>query len=78
VTLSGYTETMRFLSICGGQATYIDVLTYECSLNNQIGAYDSWYNVHTLAFPEMAASLGVSVMAGDCPACTCFLFLIIR
>ncbi|KAJ7875481.1 hypothetical protein B0H14DRAFT_2715476 [Mycena olivaceomarginata] len=68
VTLSGYTETMRFLSICGGQATYIDVLTYECSLNNQIGAYDSWYNVHTLAFPQMAASLGVSVMAGDCPA----------
>jgi hypothetical protein len=69
---------MRFLSICGGQATYIDVLTYECSLDNQVGAYDSWYNVHTLAFPEMAASLGASVMAGDCPARTCFLFLMIR
>ncbi|KAJ7333325.1 hypothetical protein DFH08DRAFT_785680, partial [Mycena albidolilacea] len=66
VTLDGYTESMRFESICGGKATYIDVLTRVCS-DNQIEAYDLWYTLHMTTFQGMAVNLGAPVLAGDCP-----------
>ncbi|KAJ7210516.1 hypothetical protein GGX14DRAFT_363277 [Mycena pura] len=61
-----YAETFRFESICNGRATYIDVITYSC-IDNQVVAYNSWYTLHTTSFQAMAASLGATVMAGDCP-----------
>jgi hypothetical protein len=61
-----YNETMRFESICDGQATYIDVLTYTCSGTQKL-AYDFWYTLHQSTFAGLAASLGATVMAGDCP-----------
>ncbi|KAK7012810.1 hypothetical protein R3P38DRAFT_1556832 [Favolaschia claudopus] len=69
--LDGYVETMRFLSICGGKATYIDVITYYCHDSDeqqQIAAYDLLYTAHTLTFEKMAAGLGAPVFAGVCPA----------
>ncbi|KAJ7835758.1 hypothetical protein B0H14DRAFT_3706371 [Mycena olivaceomarginata] len=57
---------VRIQSICGGQATYIDVLTFSCS-DNQIANYDIWYTFHNSVFQEMAANLRAPVLAGDCP-----------
>ncbi|KAJ7918669.1 hypothetical protein B0H13DRAFT_2435201 [Mycena leptocephala] len=62
----GYAETMRFESICGGKATYIDLLSYMCS-NDQVAAYNLWYLDHMSTFEGMAANLGATVLAGDCP-----------
>ncbi|KAF7370291.1 hypothetical protein MSAN_00660400 [Mycena sanguinolenta] len=62
----GYTETMRFESICGGKATYIDVLTYTCS-NNQRLTYTAWSILHTSSFDGLAQSFGATILAGDCP-----------
>jgi len=66
VVLGRYTETNRFLSICGGKATYIDILTYTCSAN-QIATYDFWYTTHDAVFPPLAVTVGAPVLAGDCP-----------
>ncbi|KAJ7786768.1 hypothetical protein B0H14DRAFT_3163656 [Mycena olivaceomarginata] len=66
LTSYGYNEMFRFQSICGGHATYIDVLTFSCS-DNQIANYDIWYTFHNSVFQEMAANLGAPVLAGDCP-----------
>ncbi|KAK7024980.1 hypothetical protein R3P38DRAFT_2530144 [Favolaschia claudopus] len=71
VKYDGYVETMRFLSICGGKATYIDMVTYYChepSEQQQIATYDLWYTAHTLTFEKMAAGLGAPVFAGVCPS----------
>ncbi|KAF7349929.1 hypothetical protein MVEN_01293600 [Mycena venus] len=62
----GYTETMRIESICDGQATYIDLITYMCSDNQTLG-YSSWYNLHMVTFEVLAANVSALVMAGDCP-----------
>jgi hypothetical protein len=62
----GYAETMRFESICGGKATYIDLLSYMCS-NDQVAAYNLWYLDHMSTFEGMAANLGATVLAGDYP-----------
>ncbi|KAJ7698974.1 hypothetical protein B0H17DRAFT_1129519 [Mycena rosella] len=62
-----YTETTRFESICGGKATYIDIITYVCS-DDQIAAYNVWYTLHMSAFQGLAATLGATVLAGDCPS----------
>ncbi|KAJ6521222.1 hypothetical protein B0H19DRAFT_1277758 [Mycena capillaripes] len=49
-----------------GKATYIDVLTYLCS-DDQTAAYDLFYNIHTTGFQNLAAIIGMTVLAGDCP-----------
>ncbi|KAF7344222.1 hypothetical protein MVEN_01713000 [Mycena venus] len=66
LTTYGYNEMFRFQSICGGQATYIDVLTFSCS-NNQTLNYEIWDEFHNGAFPALAASLGAPALTGDCP-----------
>ncbi|KAF7335146.1 hypothetical protein MVEN_02265700 [Mycena venus] len=66
ITSYGYAETFLFQSICNGQATYIEVLTFSCS-NNQVNNYNLWYTFHNEVFPAMASSLGAPVLAGDCP-----------
>ncbi|KAJ7307012.1 hypothetical protein DFH08DRAFT_824281 [Mycena albidolilacea] len=60
-----YVETLRFESICGGTATYIDALTYTCS-DNPVAVYDAWYTDHMAGFPGLAAKVGAPVLAGDC------------
>ncbi|KAJ7022107.1 hypothetical protein C8F04DRAFT_229653 [Mycena alexandri] len=64
--LGAYAETMRFESICAGRGTYIDLITYACS-NDSITAYNLWHLEHVLIFPALAAEVGATVMAGDCP-----------
>ncbi|KAJ7828259.1 hypothetical protein B0H14DRAFT_3873374 [Mycena olivaceomarginata] len=71
VHFDGYAETMRLEGICNGRATYIDIISYLCS-NDSIAAYDIWYALHMYSFQGMAASLGATVMAGDCPSETYF------
>ncbi|KAJ7625590.1 hypothetical protein FB45DRAFT_1004974 [Roridomyces roridus] len=66
VHYSGCTETLRFESICGGQATYIDVLSHLCS-DDKLSAYDGWYRAHLFAFEGLAAELEARVFEGDCP-----------
>ncbi|KAJ7631408.1 hypothetical protein DFH06DRAFT_703293 [Mycena polygramma] len=66
VRFDSYTETMRSESICGGTATYIDIISHICS-NNQVVAYDLFYGLHMATFPGVFAGMGVTVMAGDCP-----------
>ncbi|KAJ6510549.1 hypothetical protein C8R45DRAFT_392018 [Mycena sanguinolenta] len=66
LAMYGYSETMRFESICGGKATYIDVITYVCS-DNQPSAYTVWSTLHTSTFDGLAATLGATILAGDCP-----------
>ncbi|KAJ7828206.1 hypothetical protein B0H14DRAFT_2516637 [Mycena olivaceomarginata] len=66
LTFGPYTETIRFESICGGRATFIDVLTYTCS-DNPIAIYDAWYTIHMSSFEGLAAKIGAPVLAGDCP-----------
>ncbi|KAF7356291.1 hypothetical protein MVEN_00961000 [Mycena venus] len=61
-----YAETMRFQSICDGEASYIDLLSYLCA-DDQIAAYNLWYMLHMSTFEGLAASLGATVLAGDCP-----------
>ncbi|KAF7375570.1 hypothetical protein MSAN_00445200 [Mycena sanguinolenta] len=65
VIVDGYSETMRFQSICGGKATYIDVLTYTC-VDNQPLMYTIWSMVHT-SFNGVAQTFGATILAGDCP-----------
>ncbi|KAF7370281.1 hypothetical protein MSAN_00659400 [Mycena sanguinolenta] len=62
----GYAETMRFESICGGMATYIDLLTYVCSSDHN-AAYQGWDVVHTRTFDAMATKIGAESLVGDCP-----------
>ncbi|KAJ7812807.1 hypothetical protein B0H14DRAFT_3879526 [Mycena olivaceomarginata] len=66
INFNGYAETMRFESICGGKATYIDIITYTCS-DHQTLAYSGWYTFHESVFPGLAATLRATIMAGDCP-----------
>ncbi|KAJ7310049.1 hypothetical protein DFH08DRAFT_757297 [Mycena albidolilacea] len=66
INFNGYAETMRFESICGGKATYIDIITYTCS-NHQTLAYSGWYTFHESVFPGLAATVRATIMAGDCP-----------
>ncbi|KAJ7117581.1 hypothetical protein C8R44DRAFT_791042 [Mycena epipterygia] len=61
-----YAETLRFMSICGGRATFIDVNTYLCS-DDQIAAHDVWYSTHMTTFKGLAVKVGATVLAGDCP-----------
>ncbi|KAF7356275.1 hypothetical protein MVEN_00959300 [Mycena venus] len=56
----GYAETMRLKSICNGQATYIDFITYLCS-NESTAAYDVWYTAHMFALQEVTAGLGAKI-----------------
>ncbi|KAJ6456105.1 hypothetical protein C8R45DRAFT_1187003 [Mycena sanguinolenta] len=67
LTMHSYSETIRFESICGGKATYIDVITYICS-DNQPLAYTVWSTLHTSTFDGLAATLGATILAGDCPS----------
>ncbi|KAJ7500774.1 hypothetical protein B0H11DRAFT_2189195 [Mycena galericulata] len=64
--LERYAETMRFESICGGKATHIDIVSYWCS-DKPIVAYNDWNTAHMIVFPQLAASLGASILPGDCP-----------
>ncbi|KAJ7509769.1 hypothetical protein B0H11DRAFT_1901158 [Mycena galericulata] len=66
IHFDGYAETMRFESICGGRATYIDLITYICS-EDQATAYDVWYTLHMVTFEGLAAKIGALVLPGDCP-----------
>ncbi|KAJ7022109.1 hypothetical protein C8F04DRAFT_245776 [Mycena alexandri] len=66
VRFSGYVEALRIQGICSGRATYIDVITYVCSADKVTG-YDWWYTAHEGVFPALAAKMGATVMAGDCP-----------
>ncbi|KAJ7289156.1 hypothetical protein C8J57DRAFT_1046480 [Mycena rebaudengoi] len=61
-----WSETHRYESICGGEATYIDVITYLCS-NLPRAAYDVWYRFHAATFDAMAAKVGAKIFTGDCP-----------
>jgi hypothetical protein len=61
-----WAETQRYESICGGEATYIDVITYLCS-NRPRAAYDLWYRIHDATFDAMSAKVGAKVFTGDCP-----------
>ncbi|KAJ7289155.1 hypothetical protein C8J57DRAFT_1627653 [Mycena rebaudengoi] len=61
-----WAETQRFESICGGEATYIDVITYLCS-DPPRAAYDLWYRFHDLTFNAISAEVGAKVFTGDCP-----------
>ncbi|KAF7370288.1 hypothetical protein MSAN_00660100 [Mycena sanguinolenta] len=72
LTLDGYSETMRFESICGGKATYIDVLTYVCS-DNQPLAYSAWSKLHTSTFDGLAMTFGATVLAGRLSSCVLIL-----
>ncbi|KAF7308290.1 hypothetical protein HMN09_00677000 [Mycena chlorophos] len=60
----GYTETMRLQSVCGGKATYIDLITWLCS-DDQV-ACDIWNAAHLVSFSGIAGSVGATVMPGDC------------
>ncbi|KAJ6570528.1 hypothetical protein DFH09DRAFT_1362658 [Mycena vulgaris] len=60
-----YVETIRFQSICGGKATYIDVISYLCS-DDQTAAYNLTYTDHMVYFETLAANIGATVLAGDC------------
>ncbi|KAJ7870519.1 hypothetical protein B0H13DRAFT_2061679, partial [Mycena leptocephala] len=62
-----YAETKRFESICSGEATYIDLITYLCS-DDQTAAYGLFYNVHMTTLQNLASTIGTTVLAGDCPA----------
>ncbi|KAJ6549036.1 hypothetical protein DFH09DRAFT_1039512 [Mycena vulgaris] len=64
--VASYAETKRFESICGGEATYIDLITYLCT-DDQPAAYGFFYNVHMTTFQNLAARIGTTVLAGDCP-----------
>ncbi|KAJ7625589.1 hypothetical protein FB45DRAFT_835856 [Roridomyces roridus] len=66
VDLEGYAETLRFRSICGGKATYMDIVTYFCS-RQRIAAYDIFYQGHLVSFPGIATEIGAPVFEGDCP-----------
>ncbi|KAJ7250353.1 hypothetical protein C8J57DRAFT_1667967 [Mycena rebaudengoi] len=66
IMFANYGETQRYQSICGGRATYIDVLTYMCS-DNPRAAYDLWYRVHQTTFDTLSARFGVNVFMGNCP-----------
>jgi hypothetical protein len=66
VYFHGYAETMRLDSICDGKGTYIDLITWVCA-DEQIAAYNIWYTAHASSFEGMAAGLGATVLAGDCP-----------
>jgi hypothetical protein len=61
-----YTETMRFESICGGQATYVDFLSYICSAD-QIATYTGWSELHVVSMQAIAGAIGAPILAGDCP-----------
>ncbi|KAF8186119.1 hypothetical protein K438DRAFT_1723285 [Mycena galopus ATCC 62051] len=65
-----YAETMRFESICGGQATYVDFISYICS-EDQIATYTGWSELHALSMQAIAGAIGASILAGDCPAAEC-------
>ncbi|KAJ7892646.1 hypothetical protein B0H13DRAFT_2665630 [Mycena leptocephala] len=62
-----YAETKRFESICSGEATYIDFITYLCT-DDQATAYGLFYNVHITTLQNLGATIGTTVLAGDCPA----------
>ncbi|KAJ7312757.1 hypothetical protein DFH08DRAFT_821917 [Mycena albidolilacea] len=62
----GYVEMMRFESICNGKAMYIDLISYLCT-SDSAAVYDLLSSFHMSAFQEMAACLGATVLAGDCP-----------
>ncbi|KAJ7289162.1 hypothetical protein C8J57DRAFT_1164966 [Mycena rebaudengoi] len=66
ITFYYFAETHRYESICGGKATYIDVITYACS-NRPRAAYDFWYRLHDTAFGAISAKVGAKVFTGDCP-----------
>lgn len=66
VDYEGYVETLRFMSICGGTATYIDAIAYVCS-RHRITGYSVWYQARVNTFPVLAADLGAPTFTGDCP-----------
>jgi hypothetical protein len=61
-----YAETMRFESICGGQATYVDFISYICS-KDQIATYTEWSELHVVSMQAIAGAIGAPILAGDCP-----------
>ncbi|KAJ6565926.1 hypothetical protein DFH09DRAFT_1278540 [Mycena vulgaris] len=65
--VASYAETKRFESICGGKATYIDLITYMCT-DNQITGYNAFYNTHMTTLENLASTIGSPVLAGDCEA----------
>ncbi|KAJ6534601.1 hypothetical protein DFH09DRAFT_1284116 [Mycena vulgaris] len=64
--LASYAETKRFESICGGRATYINLITYLCS-DDPPAAYSLFYTVHMETVQRLARTVGAKVLAGDCP-----------
>ncbi|KAF8195344.1 hypothetical protein K438DRAFT_1968653 [Mycena galopus ATCC 62051] len=61
-----YAETIRFESICGGQATYVDFISHVCS-KDQIATYTEWSNLHAVSIQGIAGAIGAPILAGDCP-----------
>ncbi|KAJ7097106.1 hypothetical protein B0H15DRAFT_31723 [Mycena belliarum] len=61
-----YAETMRVHSICGGRATYMDLVTSLCT-DNPEHAYDLLHTyLHDLTFHQLAANVNATAMYGDC------------
>ncbi|KAJ7759329.1 hypothetical protein DFH07DRAFT_443700 [Mycena maculata] len=65
IHVESYAETLRFESICGGRATYVDFISFLCT-EDQTAAYIAWNELHTDTMQSVAASLGAPVLAGDC------------
>ncbi|KAJ7181048.1 hypothetical protein C8R46DRAFT_1071306 [Mycena filopes] len=66
VQFSSYGETFRFEGICSGRATYIDVITYMCSVDQTAG-YDWWFGGHQGIFSAVAERVGATEFMGNCP-----------
>ncbi|CAK5283342.1 unnamed protein product [Mycena citricolor] len=60
-----YAETLRFESVCGGRATYIDFQTWSC-VDDRPAGYNFWYTLHQTAAEGLAQTLKANVLAGDC------------
>ncbi|KAF8064959.1 hypothetical protein FPV67DRAFT_1583743 [Lyophyllum atratum] len=66
VTFSSYTEEFRFLSICGGEGTYISMTVVYCT--DRVGqAYDLYDWFRRTRVGRVADELGADVFAGTCP-----------
>ncbi|KAF8056277.1 hypothetical protein FPV67DRAFT_1730388 [Lyophyllum atratum] len=67
VTLTSYTEELRFTSICGGEATYISMTVGYCT--DGVGqAYALYDKVRRGAIGGVGDELGAFVFGGTCPA----------
>ncbi|KAF8064960.1 hypothetical protein FPV67DRAFT_162601 [Lyophyllum atratum] len=66
VTFTGYTEELRFMSICGGTATYIGMTSVYCT-DRVAKAYALYDKIRRGAIGKVGDELGAFVFAGTCP-----------